>query len=104
MRPAIRSSAPRVAAFPSWAGFPASCPATATRPRLDASGSRTGGLNSTRRPECRSRGRVVLEAGCGAGRFTELLLAGGARVVAFDLSRAVEANRENCGHWPEHFV
>jgi 2-polyprenyl-3-methyl-5-hydroxy-6-metoxy-1,4-benzoquinol methylase len=50
------------------------------------------------------RGRSVLEAGCGAGRFTELLLAGGARVFACDLSRAVEANRENCRRWPEHFV
>ena len=30
------------------------------------------------------------------GRFTELLLEAGARVFACDLSRAVEANRENC--------
>jgi len=50
------------------------------------------------------RGRSVLEAGCGAGRFTELLLGAGARVFACDLSRAVEANRENCRRWPEHFV
>lgn len=42
-------------------------------------------------------GATVLEAGCGAGRFTELLLAAGARVVAVDLSSAVEANRQNCG-------
>jgi SAM-dependent methyltransferase len=50
------------------------------------------------------RGRTVLEAGCGAGRFTELLLEAGARVFACDLSRAVEANLENCRRWPEHFV
>ncbi len=50
------------------------------------------------------RGQSVLEAGCGAGRFTELLLGAGARVFACDLSRAVEANRENCRRWPEHFV
>jgi len=50
------------------------------------------------------RGRSVLEAGCGAGRFTELLLGAGARVFACDLSRAVEANRENCRGWAEHFV
>jgi len=50
------------------------------------------------------RGQSVLEAGCGAGRFTELLLGAGARVFACDLSRAVEANLENCGRWPEHFV
>lgn len=41
------------------------------------------------------RGRHVLEAGCGAGRFTEVLLDGGARVTSIDLSDAVEANSEN---------
>ncbi len=50
------------------------------------------------------RGRTVLEAGCGAGRFTELLLAAGARVVAADLSTAVEANYANCGAAHEYFV
>lgn len=43
------------------------------------------------------RGRTVLEVGCGAGRFTELMLGAGARVAACDLSLAVEANYENCG-------
>jgi SAM-dependent methyltransferase len=42
------------------------------------------------------RGCEVLEVGCGAGRFTELLLASGARVLACDLSEAVEANHANC--------
>lgn len=41
------------------------------------------------------RGKSVLEAGCGAGRFTEILLAHGARVFATDLSSAVEANWVN---------
>jgi SAM-dependent methyltransferase len=50
------------------------------------------------------RGRSVLEAGCGAGRFTELLLAAGARVLACDLSEAVEVNAQNCGGRAEHFV
>src|SRR5688500_4545224 len=50
------------------------------------------------------RGKVVLEAGCGAGRFTELLLAAGARVVATDLSVAVEANYENCAQRDAYFV
>ena len=49
-------------------------------------------------------GRSVLEAGCGAGRFTEVLLAAGARVFALDLSSAVEANRRNCGGSPGYFV
>ena len=50
------------------------------------------------------RGKSVLEVGCGAGRFTEVMLAAGARVFAFDLSTAVEANYENCHHSPNYFV
>ncbi len=45
-------------------------------------------------------GRLVLEVGCGAGRFTEVLLAAGARVVAVDLSSAVDANVANNGDSP----
>lgn len=37
----------------------------------------------------------VLECGCGAGRFTEVLLDRAARVTSIDLSDAVEANAEN---------
>lgn len=36
--------------------------------------------------------KSVLECGCGAGRFTEILLAKGARVTSIDLSSAVDAN------------
>ncbi|HJQ32176.1 MAG TPA: class I SAM-dependent methyltransferase [Pyrinomonadaceae bacterium] len=50
------------------------------------------------------RGKTVLEVGCGAGRFTELMLGAGARVFACDLSLAVEANFENCrGFGPESY-
>ena len=45
-------------------------------------------------------GELVLEVGCGAGRFTEVLLASGARVVAVDASTAVDACRETCGDHP----
>jgi len=38
------------------------------------------------------KGSSVLEAGCGAGRFTEILLEKGAYVTSFDLSDAVDAN------------
>ena len=40
-------------------------------------------------------GKHVLECGCGAGRFTEVLLGRGAKVTSVDLSNAVEANAQN---------
>jgi SAM-dependent methyltransferase len=49
-------------------------------------------------------GRQVLEAGCGAGRFTEVLLEAGAYVTSVDLSSAVEANRDNCGLGERHRI
>ncbi len=52
----------------------------------------------------RLQGALVLEAGCGAGRFTELLVNAGARVFACDLSRAVEANYRNIGDRENYFV
>lgn len=42
-------------------------------------------------------GERVLEIGCGAGRFTEVLLAAGADVWAIDASSAVDAARANLG-------
>lgn len=42
--------------------------------------------------------KKVLEAGSGAGRFTEVLLKYGAVVDSFDYSNAVEANAKNNGH------
>lgn len=42
-------------------------------------------------------GATVLEVGCGAGRFTEVLLDAGAEVWALDASSAVDAARENLG-------
>ncbi len=50
------------------------------------------------------RGASVLEVGCGAGRFTEILLGAGARVFACDLSGAVEANYANCGQASGYLV
>ena len=44
------------------------------------------------------RGQRVLEAGSGAGRFTEVLLEHGALLDSFDFSNAVEANAKNNGH------
>lgn len=48
--------------------------------------------------------KTVLEAGCGAGRFTEILLAEGANVVSVDLSDAVEANKENFPINEQHLI
>lgn len=43
------------------------------------------------------RGKKVLDAGCGAGRFAEVALTSGAEVIAMDLSQAVEACQRNLG-------
>lgn len=49
-------------------------------------------------------GKLVLEAGCGAGRFTEVLLKKGAKLVSADLSSAVEVNQENFPQNDSHLV
>jgi SAM-dependent methyltransferase len=48
----------------------------------------------------RMDGETILEAGSGAGRFTEILLGTGAEIFSFDYSSAVEANWLNNGHSP----
>src|SRR5260370_5731013 len=68
-------------------------------------GSRTGAHPSELRlgrcaglPLEQFAGLRVLEAGCGAGRFTELLVRAGALVHSVDLSAAaVDTNRRNIG-------
>lgn len=50
------------------------------------------------------KGKQILEAGCGAGRFTEILLEKGAHVTSIDLSEAVEANQENCPQSEHHRI
>ncbi len=49
-------------------------------------------------------GKIVLEVGSGAGRFTEILLETGATVVSFDYSNAVDANYDNNSHKGDLFV
>lgn len=47
----------------------------------------------------------ILEAGCGAGRFTEVLLdTPAASVTSTDLSSAVEPNQLNCPQSPRHRI
>lgn len=50
------------------------------------------------------RGKLVLDAGVGAGRFSDVLVTWGARVVGIDLSYAVEAAAENLGHRPQVLI
>lgn len=50
------------------------------------------------------KGKDVLEAGCGAGAFTEIMLAADAHVFAVDISTAVEANYQNCNNYPNYFI
>lgn len=47
-------------------------------------------------------GRHVIELGCGAGRFTEILLAQGAFVTSIDLSSAVQTNSRLFRSQPRH--
>ena len=44
-------------------------------------------------------GKSVLEAGCGAGRFTRILAEAGARIVTFDYSAAIDASHFNNGRF-----
>ncbi len=73
--------------------------------------SHTGAHLSERRlvrcagmPLAQFAGLRVLEAGCGAGRFTELLVSAGALVHSIDLSVAVDSNRRNIGERANYSV
>lgn len=54
----------------------------------------------TRWDEGRLRGKWVLDAGCGAGRFAEVAAARGANLVALDMSSAVDAAQETLSRFP----
>lgn len=49
-------------------------------------------------------GKYVLDAGCGAGRFAEVALRAGAKVVALDYSNAVDACYANLKQYPNLHV
>src|SRR5262249_43090279 len=46
------------------------------------------------------RGRLVLDAGCGSGRYAAVAAGFGAQVAAVDVTVAVERAREVCAHLP----
>jgi SAM-dependent methyltransferase len=45
-------------------------------------------------------GKLLLDAGCGAGRFAEIAAARGARVIGLDISSAVDAARQTLARFP----
>ena len=62
-------------------------------------------LASTRRHPSDLKGNAVLDAGCGSGRYMDLLARTGAEVIGIDLSQAIEVAQENLGHLTNcHFV
>ncbi len=65
--------------------------------------SRTRFFNETGWPK-NLAGEIILEAGCGSGRFTEQAASTGAFVVSFDLSNAVEANYASNGKKDNVFI
>ncbi|PNK05571.1 SAM-dependent methyltransferase, partial [Cylindrospermopsis raciborskii S07] len=50
------------------------------------------------------RDKWVLDVGCGSGRFAEIALNAGAKVVALDYSSAVDACYANLNHYPNLYV
>jgi len=52
----------------------------------------------------RMAGETILEVGCGAGRFTEVMVKTGGVLVSLDYSRAVEANFRSNGHQPDLLI
>ena len=58
-------------------------------------------LEYTRTVPSDFRGKLVLDAGCGNGRYARLVNDWGARVVAVDISSAVEIARKNVGDRPD---
>ncbi|MBX3355833.1 MAG: class I SAM-dependent methyltransferase [Phycisphaeraceae bacterium] len=52
----------------------------------------------------RMDGDRILEAGSGAGRFSEIMLSTGARLSTFDFSQAVQANYANNGEHPNFCI
>jgi ubiquinone/menaquinone biosynthesis C-methylase UbiE/uncharacterized protein YbaR (Trm112 family) len=50
-------------------------------------------------------GKLVLDAGCGAGRFLEIAAQTGAQAIGLDISNAIDAAQRNLARYPNaHFV
>ncbi len=67
--------------------------------------SRSTFVASTGRLPEELAGKLGLDAGCGAGRYMDLLARAGAEIVGLDLSLAIEVAKQNLGHLPNcHFI
>lgn len=105
----VRQSIPRFVQGPTYADAFGAQWLAHRRTQLDSATGTT--ISAERLARClgaelwhRLQGLQVLEVGCGAGRFTELLLERGASVTSVDLSSAVDANAENCPVSTHHRV
>lgn len=78
------------------------------RTQFDTASRRTSESSfvaSTGRRPRELAGKLVLDAGCGAGRFLDLAARAGGEVVGVDLSLAIEVSLENLGNLPNaHFI
>jgi SAM-dependent methyltransferase len=73
------------------------------RTQLDTEHDHRSELDFTRKTGLQPedlRGKLVLDAGCGMGRYAEVVSRWGARVVGVDLSAAVEAAARNLAGYP----
>ncbi len=62
---------------------------------LGTNRSRDRFIHETQWNENQLKGKLVLDAGCGSGRFSEIALGLGAKLIAIDYSSAVDAASEN---------
>lgn len=62
---------------------------------LGTNRSRARFIHETLWNEEKLKGKLVLDAGCGSGRFSEIAIGLGARLIAIDYSSAVDAASEN---------
>lgn len=76
--------------------------------QLDSQSRRTDSEDRFRRslpfPVEDLKGKLVLDVGCGTGRFAEIALKYGATVVGIDLSFAVDVAFKNLGHHPDMHI
>ena len=76
--------------------------------QLDSLNGRTDSEGRLRRelafPLDELAGKLVLDVGCGSGRFAEIALRHGATVIGIDLSLAVEAAFRNIGLHPDMHI